>query len=123
MKKTPLFLLLIILPIIAIGKSFERVAWQITLGYLLLISLTTFAIYWHDKRQAQSNGWRVPEKTLHLLELLGGWLAAYIAQQRLRHKTSKRRYQIVFWLIVAAHQFAAMDYLLKWGIVGSAFGR
>jgi len=41
---------------------------------------------------------------LHLLELLGGWPGAFLAQRRLRHKCSKRRYQFVFWLIVLAYQ-------------------
>jgi hypothetical protein len=32
---------------------------------------------------------------------MGGWPGAFVAQRRLRHKCVKRKYQIVFWLIVA----------------------
>ena len=40
--------------------------------YLALINLTTFIIYGADKRRARQGKWRVPEKTLFLLPLLGG---------------------------------------------------
>ncbi|HSH15989.1 MAG TPA: DUF1294 domain-containing protein [Verrucomicrobiae bacterium] len=52
---------------------------------------------------------RVSEANLHLLELLGGWPAALLAQRRLRHKCSKGSYQFMFWLIVLGHQFVAGD--------------
>ena len=37
------------------------------------------------------------------MAFLGGWPGAWWAQQRLRHKTQKRPFLIVFWLVVAAH--------------------
>jgi uncharacterized membrane protein YsdA (DUF1294 family) len=40
---------------------------------------------------------------LHLLELCGGWPGALIAQHWVRHKVGKLSFQIIFWLIVAAH--------------------
>jgi len=67
--------------------------------------------YWLDKRSAQDGSRRIAEKTLHLVELLGGWPGALIAQQLLRHKTRKVSYQIVFWMIVAAHQVLWIDLL------------
>jgi uncharacterized membrane protein YsdA (DUF1294 family) len=36
---------------------------------------------------------------------------AYLAQRRLRHKSSKRSYQVVFWLIVLGYQLVAVDSL------------
>jgi len=75
------------------------------------ISLLTFLLYLHDKRQARSGGWRTPESTLHLCELAGGWAAAYLAQRLFRHKTAKGSYRLVFWTIVLVHQAAAADYL------------
>ncbi|RXK56769.1 DUF1294 domain-containing protein [Oleiharenicola lentus] len=77
-------------------------------------SLITFVAYWHDKRSAQAQGWRTPEGILHLLELLGGWPGALIAQRWFRHKTVKVSYQVVFWLIVALHQLVAIDALRGW---------
>ena len=71
-----------------------------------VMSVAAFALYWHDKRQAQRGRWRVSEATLHAVELLGGWPGAWLAQRAFRHKTSKLRYQLIFWTIVAAHAAA-----------------
>ena len=42
-----------------------------------------------------------------LLGLLGGWPAAIVAQQRLRHKTAKASFQLKFWLTTTANLAAA----------------
>lgn len=65
--------------------------------------LVVYLLYEKDKHAAKNGMWRVPESTLHLFELLGGWVSAYWAQIRLRHKTRKLSYQITFWLIVTLH--------------------
>lgn len=83
-------------------------------GAWLAISALTYSAYAVDKHRAQTGGWRLPENHLHLLELIGGWPGAWVAQQRLRHKCSKGSYLFVFWLIVLAWQFAAVDSLLDW---------
>ena len=78
--------------------------WFISLGVsMLALSLSTMILYAWDKRKARQGGWRVPEKRLHLLSLLGGWPGALLAQRMLRHKTVKTRFRIVFWLTVLAH--------------------
>ena len=51
---------------------------------------------------------------MHLLEILGGWPGALLAQRRLRHKCCKGSYQVMFWLIVLAYQFAAYDSFHNW---------
>lgn len=119
MKHLPIFLLIIIMPCLVVVRSFEHVIWYITVSYILGISLITLGFYWQDKRQAQRKGNRIPEKVLHLLELIGGWPAAYIAQQTLRHKTSKRSYRIIYWLIVACYQFLTLELLAGWKISGT----
>jgi uncharacterized membrane protein YsdA (DUF1294 family)/cold shock CspA family protein len=86
--------------------------------YWLAVSISTYAVYAWDKRRARGKGKRGPERLLHLLEVLGGWPGAFIAQRRLRHKCSKVSYQITFWLIVAFHQYVAIDYLRGWSMTG-----
>lgn len=69
----------------------------------LALSVATFATYAWDKWRAKRGGDRTAEATMHLLEMLGGWPGALIAQQWLRHKSRKRSYQVRFWIIVAFH--------------------
>ncbi len=67
------------------------------------VSLVTVGFYAWDKNRARKSGGRTPEITLHLLELLGGWPGALLAQRILRHKNLKVSYQVTFWLIVLLH--------------------
>jgi uncharacterized membrane protein YsdA (DUF1294 family) len=82
-------------------------------GAVALSALTYFASA-RDKRKAQRGQWRTPESTLHLLELCGGWPGSFLAQHRFRHKLRKVSYQFTFWLIVAAHEAVAYDFLQGW---------
>lgn len=74
----------------------------VALAYLV-ISLSCFVAYAIDKSAARSGGWRTPERTLLLLGLACGWPGALLAQQWLRHKTSKRSFQQMFWFTVVAN--------------------
>lgn len=71
-------------------------------------SLVTFVMYALDKGRAARGGRRVPERTLHLLELAGGWPGALVAAATFRHKTRKTSYRVVRGGIVILH-------LVAWG--------
>ncbi len=102
--------LLLILPLFAL--QWLPVPWWTGAGAMAIVSVIAYAMYAHDKQQAISGGWRVPESWLHLAELLGGWPGAFLAQRRLRHKCSKTAYQMGFWFIVLLFQIAALDLIL-----------
>lgn len=68
-------------------------------GYLAL-SAATFIAYAADKSAAARGAWRTPESTLHALGAAGGWPGALVAQQFLRHKTTKQSFREVFWATV-----------------------
>lgn len=106
-----LFLLLLVLPIGAAIDLSKQVDWRFLASYATLISILTFTYYWSDKRKAKADQWRIPESTLHLLEGLGGWPTALLAQRFLRHKTKKRKYQTALWLIIATHQTLSFEVL------------
>lgn len=74
----------------------------VLVGYAVA-SVVAFLAYGLDKRRARNGGRRVPERTLHVVELCGGWPGAFAAQRFFRHKTRQRSYQLVFWAIVLAH--------------------
>ena len=112
---------LLVLPVIAglrFGTGFQWVG-----AYGVLLSALTYWMYAADKRRAEEREWRVSEARLHILELLGGWPGAFLAQRRLRHKCSKGGYQVVFWLIVLAYQFVAFDSLHNWQLSRAALDR
>jgi len=114
-----LFSLLLVAPAWALYRSLGPSFVTYAAGWLTAISLLSFAVNAFDKRRAAKQGERTPETVLHLLELLGGWPGAFLAQQTLRHKTAKVAYQIVFWLIVLLYQAVALDYLMGWPVAGA----
>lgn len=74
--------------------------WQvqpIVLLVYVLVSLLTFFAYAFDKSAAQRGRWRTSERTLHTLGLACGWPGALLAQQLLRHKSSKPGFVAAFW--------------------------
>jgi uncharacterized membrane protein YsdA (DUF1294 family) len=74
-------------------------------------------LYALDKSAAPRGGWRIAEKHLHLLDLLGGWPGGLLAQAKLRHKSSKTSFQVVFWLTVLVN-IAVMAWMFHNGQLG-----
>ena len=105
---------LLALPGFATWRLTAPVVTQWLAGWILTVSSVCYGFYAWDKHKARTGNWRIPEKMLHCWELLGGWPGGFIAQRRLRHKSSKSSYLLVFWLIVVSHNYAAADWLLDW---------
>jgi uncharacterized membrane protein YsdA (DUF1294 family) len=80
--------------------------------------VAAFIAFGLDKRAARRGRWRVPEASLHLVELLGGFPGALIGQRIFRHKRRKARYMLIFWLIVALHAAG----WLAWLLLHASFG-
>ena len=76
-------------------------------------SIITYGVYARDKTAAQNASRRVPESTLHLMSLVGGWPGALIAQVLLRHKTRKTSFLIGYWLTVIVNCVALGVVLVK----------
>ena len=57
--------------------------------YLFLINIVTFLAFASDKRRAARRRWRIPEKTLLGLSLIGGATGGIIAMYCFRHKIRK----------------------------------
>lgn len=69
----------------------------------LIMGIISFLVYGLDKTKAKNNSWRISENTLHLLDLMGGWLGGFFAQQIFNHKSTKKEFLFVFWLIILMH--------------------
>lgn len=62
---------------------------EILVPYLFLINAAGFLLMLIDKRKAQKNLWRIPERTLLLAAFLGGSLGVLLGMRLCRHKTRK----------------------------------
>ncbi|MCS7465357.1 DUF1294 domain-containing protein, partial [Stieleria sp. ICT_E10.1] len=90
------WLFLVLVGLLVLSDQLPR----LVLWFYLAASLVTYLVYAMDKSAARSGHWRTQESTLHLLSMIGGWPGALIAQEKLRHKTRKQSFRIVFGLTV-----------------------
>ena len=78
-------------------------------GYLVLVNVIAFTVYGADKRRAQKDRWRVPERTLFLLAVLGGSIGALLGMRVFRHKTR----HWYFWAVNVT-ALLGQAFLLAW---------
>lgn len=100
---------LFVLPAFLLVYAVVAILWKLPLWVAALYvgaSMATLIAYASDKSAAASGAWRTPESTLHLLSLAGGWPGALLAQQFLRHKSTKQEFRQVFWATVVLNQVA-----------------
>lgn len=78
-------------------------------------SLLAFIVFGFDKHAARRDRRRVPERRLHLLELLGGFPGAFLAILLFHHKSAKPRFLVVTVLAVIGNLavLAAVLYVLS----------
>lgn len=65
---------------------------KVLLVYLLIINALGFLLMLVDKKKAQRNRWRIPEKTLMAVAALGGSVGSLLGMYAFRHKTRKRKF-------------------------------
>lgn len=102
---------IIFLACMAISVSAGKIPLWV-LGIYLLASSCTLIAYKLDKTAAKRSHRRTPEKTLHLLALIGGWPGAIISQKLFRHKSKKLSFQVIFWATIILN-CAALAWLLS----------
>lgn len=85
------------------------------LGVYFIMGIISFFIYYQDKIKAQNNEWRIPENTLHTIDVLGGWIGATFAHKLLNHKATKADFRVVFYITVALNiiGFLALVFYVK----------
>ncbi len=86
--------------VLAIGAVFGFVPSWLILFYLIINSLT-YWLYAQDKQAAQQGKYRISEQMLHISSVLGGWAAAWLAQEKLRHKTQKQPFRTIYFCTIA----------------------
>ena len=86
---------------------------EFILLYLLIINAAAFLLMLIDKRRAQKNKWRIPEKALFLSAILGGSIGALAGMYTFRHKTKHLSFVIGMPVILTAHIFLAIYWIMQ----------
>ena len=68
--------------------------------YLGIINLIGFFSMFLDKQKAKRGKWRIPEKTLFLLAIIGGSLGTTLGMHVFRHKTKHWYFKLGMPLIL-----------------------
>lgn len=55
--------------------------------YLVVINIIGFFAMGIDKAKAKAKAWRIPEKTLLTIAVIGGGLGVWLGMETFRHKT------------------------------------
>lgn len=92
--------------------------WQTAVIYIIVINVIGFFAMGIDKFKAQRGSWRIPEKTLFTITLLGGGLGTTIGMYLFRHKTKKMRFTVGFPVIFLTEVVLVMYVLIKYVIKG-----
>ena len=64
------------------------------------MSIICAALYWQDKVSSRHGEWRTSEGALIFMGIMCGWPGAIVAQQLLRHKTTKPSFRVMHWFSV-----------------------
>ena len=70
--------------------------------YLAVMNVIGVAVMWSDKKRARLHRWRIPEKVLFGVSLLGGSAGTWAGMYLFRHKTKH-------WYFVAVQDPAALE--------------
>ncbi|MQW22494.1 DUF1294 domain-containing protein [Lactococcus sp. dk322] len=84
----------------------------ILLVLLLMYNLVSFIFYAVDKSKAKRHLWRIPEKVLLFLAIVGGGFGAFLGGQICHHKTRKWYFWLA-WLVGLVIDFVLIFWILK----------
>ena len=85
-------------------------ALKIFLIYLLVMNLLGLAVMAADKSRARRQAWRIPEKTLFAVSLLGGSIGTWAGMYLFHHKT-KHWYFVIGMPLILLVQLALAWYV------------
>jgi len=71
--------------------------------YLIITNIIGYAIMGIDKSKAKKHAWRIPEKTLFGISIIGGSLGTLLGMYSFRHKTKHLYFVIGMPVILIIH--------------------
>lgn len=81
--------------------------------YLLIINAAGFLVMTIDKLYARKNMWRIPERTLLGVAIIGGSIGVLTAMYTVRHKTKHMKFVIGVPLILVCQIGLAAYFLFR----------
>lgn len=81
--------------------------------YLLVVNAVGFAVMLYDKYLAKNNLWRIPEKTLFSIALIGGSAGCLLGMYTARHKTRHLKFTLGIPMVLIIQVILAVDILLR----------
>ena len=75
------------------------------IAYLILINAAAFVLMFADKQKAIRGQWRIPEKVLLGVAILGGSVGAIAGMYTFRHKTRHAKFKYGLPLILLAQLY------------------
>ena len=73
---------------------------KILIVYFVIMNIIGFCSMGVDKAKAKRSAWRIPEKTLFLIAIMGGSIGSIAGMQVFRHKTKHMSFVIGMPLIL-----------------------
>lgn len=68
--------------------------------YFVTINLIAFLLYGIDKKKAIKDRFRIPERVLIFVAIIGGAMGAFLGMHIFRHKTKKKKFSITIPLLL-----------------------
>lgn len=81
--------------------------------YEAAMSLITFFAYGADKRRAKKGSWRISEKTLLVLGIIGGAPGGLLGMKFFRHKTKHAYFWVINFMALAVHAAVVAVFALR----------
>ncbi|NCC85762.1 MAG: DUF1294 domain-containing protein [Clostridia bacterium] len=94
------------------GRDQVKLHERIVIGIILWNSVV-FLLYFLDKAKARHGRWRIPERVLLWISVLGGGPGAFMGMQLFRHKTRHTRFRIIIPLAAILQLTLIYVWLIK----------
>ena len=82
------------------GLGGVHIGYVLAISYLLLLNGIAFVLFGIDKLKARKGRWRIPERSLLVVALLGGSIGAWLGIKVWHHKTLHKKFSIGVPLII-----------------------
>ena len=81
--------------------------------YLIIINIIGFLVMYIDKQKAKKGKWRIPEKTIFIITVLGGGIGTTAGMYTFRHKTQKLGFVIGFPFITILEIVTIIYFIIR----------